>query len=124
MANLTNFPNGVDVGDLFLDGVDIGGSLAAGSVAGVASGYKLARGEATLDGTNPTPIASGLGTIISAIAVLKGSAAPGVGTSILTCVISGTTINVYAWKPTSSSDTTLIASTGTESFYWVAVGTA
>lgn len=121
---LTNFPDGVNVGSLSLLGVDIGGSLAAGSVAGVASGYKLARGEGTLDGSNPTPIASGLATIIAAVVTLKGSAAPGVGTSVLTALISGTNINVYAWKPTSSSDTTLVASTGTESFYWIAIGTA
>lgn len=121
---LTNFPDGVNVGSLSLGGSDIGGSLAAGSVAGVAAGYKLARGEATLDGSNPTPVASGLGTIVAAGVSLKSSAAPGVGTSVLTAVISGTTINVYAWKVTANNDATLIASTGTESFYWWAVGTA
>lgn len=119
----TNFPDGVNVGSLFLNDSDVAGTIAAGSVAGAASGYKLARGEATLDGSNPTPVASGLTTIIAALVSLKGSAAPGVGTSQLTCVISGTTINVYGWKPTSNADTTLIASTGTEGFYWVAVGT-
>ena len=120
---LTNFPNGVDVKTLSVNGADVSATVAPGSVAGAASGYVLARGEGTLDGTNPTPVASGLTTIISATVTLKGSAAPGVGTSSLTAVISGTNINVYAWKVTSDTDTTLVASTGTEGFYWTAVGT-
>lgn len=95
----------------------------AGAVAGVAAGYKVARGETALDGSNPTPVATGLTTVVAFVATMKGTAAPGVGTSILTANISGATVNVYAWKVTGAGDTTLIASTGTESFYWVAIGT-
>lgn len=93
------------------------------AVVGVAAGYKVARGETALDGSNPTPVTTGLTTCVAFVATLKGSSAPGVGTSTLTAVISGGDANVYAWKVTGSGDTTLIASTGTESFYWVAVGT-
>ena len=92
-------------------------------VAGAAAGYKIARGETALDGSNPTPVATGLTTVIAFVATLKGTSAPGVGTSVLTANISGATANVYAWKVTSNSDPTLVASTGTESFYWIAVGT-
>jgi hypothetical protein len=107
-------------------GVDSTTSVAAGSVAGVAASYKLARGETALDGANPTPVATGLGTVISFVAMLKGAVAPGVGTSVLTSNITGAAgnVNVYGWKVTSNADPTLIASAGTESFYWVAVGTA
>ena len=91
--------------------------------SGVAAGYKIARGETALDGSNPTPVTTGLTTCIAFVAVLKGSVAPGVGTSVLTAVISGGDANVYAWKVTATGDCTLIASTGTESFYWVAIGT-
>lgn len=91
--------------------------------AAVAAGYKIARGETALDGSNPTPVTTGLTTCVAFVAMLKGSAAPGVGTSVLTSLISGGDANVYAWKPTSNADPTLIASTGTESFYWVAIGT-
>ncbi len=91
--------------------------------AGVAAGYKVARVEMALDGGNPTSWATGLTTIISATVTLKGSAAPGVGTSVLTAVINGTSLDVYAWKVTATGDCTLIASTGTETFYGVAVGT-
>lgn len=92
-------------------------------VAGVAAGYKVARGETALDGSNPTPVAHGLTTCIAFTATIKGTAAPGVGTSILTANINGANVDVYAWKVTANNDTTLIASTGTETFYWIAVGT-
>lgn len=96
---------------------------ANAGVAGVAGGYKVARGETALDGSNPTPVATGLTTVVAFVATLKGTAAPGVSTSVLTYAISGATVNVYAWKPTSTSVPTLVASTGTESFGWLAVGT-
>lgn len=118
----TYFPNGIDVGELRLNGSDIGATVAAGSVAGAASGYALARGEAALDGGNPTTVASGLATIIAAVATLKGTATPGDSTAVLTVNINGTNIDVYAWK-TNGTDPTFIASTGTESFYWIAIGT-
>jgi len=94
-------------------------------VVGVAGSYKVARSAApvSLDGSNPTSVAHGLTTCTSALVQLVGSAAPGVGTSVLTCVINGANIDVYAWKPTSNSDPTLIASTGTETFNWQAGGT-
>lgn len=95
------------------------------AVAGVGAGYKVARGETALDGTNPTPVATGLATVIAFTATLKGTAAPGVGTSVLTANIAGAAgnVDVYAWKPTSNADPTLVASAGTESFYWTAIGT-
>jgi len=68
-------------------------------------------------------VATGLTTVVAFVATLKGTAAPGDSTSVLTADISGATVSVYAWKNTSGSDPTLVASTGTESFYWIAVGT-
>lgn len=95
----------------------------AANITGVASGYKVARAETALDGGNPTSVASGLTAIVSCTVTLKGTAAPGVGTSILTVNINGTNLDVYAWKVTSALDSTLIASTGTESFYTICIGT-
>lgn len=95
-------------------------------VKGVAAGYKIARGTTALDGSNPTPVTTGLATVVSATVTLEGSAAPGVGTSLLTQSTANWStgaLAVYAWKVTSTSDTTLVASTGTETFDWVAVGT-
>ena len=92
---------------------------------GVAGGYKIARSAApvSLDGTNPTSFAHGLTTCLAVFVQLVGSGAPGVGTSVLTAVINAANIDVYAWKVTSNADPTLIASTGTETFNWFAVGT-
>lgn len=120
----TYFPNGVDVGELRLNGSDIGATVAAGSVAGAAAGYALARGETALDGGNPTPVATGLATVIAFVATLKGTATPGDSTAVLTANIAGAAgnVDVYAWK-TNGTDPTFIASTGTETFYWVAIGT-
>lgn len=113
-------------GALKIAGTDKTSALAAAvaaPAAGAAAGYRIARGEAALDGSNPTSIAHGLTTVIAFVATLKGTAAPGLGTSVLTANINGANVDVYAWKPTGAGDTTLVASTGTESFYWVAIGT-
>ena len=99
------------------------GVTVTNATVGVAASYKIARAETALDGSNPTSVASGLTTILACTLALKGTAAPGVGTSNLTGNISGTNFDVYAWKVTTSTDNTLIASTGTESFYTVCVGT-
>ena len=83
---------------------------------------QIAGGTGTLDGTNPTPITTGLKTLTGFSATLKGSSAPGDNTSVLTATISGGVASVYAWKNTSGTDPTLVASTGTEDFFWVATG--
>lgn len=117
----------VESGGLFQ--VDAGArlTLAAGvGFAGIAEGYRIARGgAAALDASNPTPIATGLATIVAAVVQLRGTAAPGDNTSVLTTDFSGAdgTLNVYAWKNTSGTDPTLVASTGTETFDWIALGT-
>ena len=94
-------------------------------VIGPAAGYKIARSAApvALDGSNPTTVASGLTTIVAAGVSFSGTAAPGLSTSTLAVAINSTNLDVYAWKPTGAGDTTLVASTGTESFHWWAIGT-
>ncbi len=108
-------------------GVAFDAALSGDTVGSVlldppAGGFKMACGEAALDGSNPTPITTGLTTCIAAIAQLKGSVAPGDNTSVLTCVIGTADFDVHAWKNTGGTDPTLVASTGTESFYWIAFG--
>lgn len=115
-------------GALKFNAVDKTAALAAAvatPVAGVVAGYKVARSAApvALDGGNPTSVAHGLTTCVAAFVQLVGSAAPALSTSVLTAVINGANIDVYAWKPTGAGDTTLTASTGTETFNWVAIGT-
>jgi hypothetical protein len=93
-------------------------------VVGVAGGYKLARSAAPvpLDGSNPTSVAHGLTTCLAAFVSLAGTAAPGLSTSTLSVAINGDNLDVYGWKPTGAGDTTLVASTGTETFNWAAIG--
>lgn len=111
----------------FLGGVEITKTAAQinALVSGVAGGYKIARSAApvALDGSNPTTFAHGLTTCVAVILQLVGSSAPGDNTSVLTAVINGADVDVYAWKNTGGTDPTLVASTGTETFNWIAIGT-
>lgn len=107
---------------LKIAGTDRTGALATAPSA-VAAGYKIARGESALGGSNPTAVTSGLSTIVACSVSLKLTTAPGVGTSLVTYGSSSGTLNLYGWKVTNSSTTTMIASTGTETVGWVCVGT-
>lgn len=80
-------------------GGDIRGRLIAGSIQ--------------LDGGNPSPINLGayFRAVKGAVVSYRGSAAQGVDPTTVTCVVSGTTVNVYGWKVTSNANPTLIAST-------------
>lgn len=93
--------------------------------AGGGTGVKMVGGTIALDGTNPTPVTTGLTTVLAAVVALEGAVTPGVGTSVLTVDPSGYAtgvLNIYAWKVTSNANPTLIASTGTETVDWLAWG--
>lgn len=92
-------------------------------VNGVGTGYKIARGETALDGTNPTPAATGLTTIVACTTTIKLATSPGVSTSVVTYGVSDGTLNLYGWKVTAVDDATLVASDGTQTIGWVCVGT-
>lgn len=74
---------------------------------------RLIAGVVTLDGGNPTPVALGayLREVKGAIVSYRGTAAQALDPTTVTSAVSGTTLNVYAWKVTGAGDTTLIAST-------------
>jgi len=100
----TNFPGGI-------------------TVENGASVPRTVAGEVTLDGSNPTPVATGLTTIDSAVVCLEGSTAPGADPTQVSCAISGGTLNIYAWKPSAAGATDLIASTNsTRKVKYIAVG--
>jgi hypothetical protein len=114
-------------GTLKIAGTDVT-TTVANAVVGVAASYKLARSAApvSLDGSNATSFAHGLTTCLAVVVQLVGSSAPGDSTSVLTAVINGANVDVYAWKPTTggaAGNPTLVASTGTETFNWIAIGT-
>ena len=78
-------------------------------------GLRLVTGTVTLDGGNPTPIAlTMLASVDMAVVSMDGSVAPGADPVLVTSSVSGTTINVYAWKATTAGaggNADLIAST-------------
>ena len=82
---------------------------------------KVLGGELALDGSNTT-IETGLRAVVSVALSLRGAPAPGLNTSQLTYDVVGSRVDVYAWKPTSVSNPTLIASTGTDTVSYVIVG--
>lgn len=99
----TNFPNGI---------------TSAGTTV-----PRLIIGEVALDGSNPTPVATGLTTITSVALTLKSTSAPGDSTAVLSYGVSGGTLNIYGWMNTSGTDPTLVASTGTETVGYIVAGT-
>jgi hypothetical protein len=102
-------------GKLTFNGVDFTTILTAQK--------REAQGETALGGSNPTAIATGLTTITSCTFSIKETIAPGLNTTTVTYGSSAGTANMYAWKPTSVSNPTLIASTGTETVGWQCEGT-
>ena len=98
----TNFPNGITT-----EGTRV---------------PRIVMGEVALDGGNPTPVSTGLTSITAVTLTLKGTAAPGDTTSVVTYDTSGGTLNIYAWKNTGGTDPTLVASTGTETVGYMALG--
>ena len=108
--------------------VDSGGVIAVDALSGLTVGGVSATGvvksgTVTLDGTNPTPVTTGLTTITSAVACIKTDTAPGDDPVTVTVDYSGGTLNIYAWKNTGGTDPTLVASTNSSATVdWIAVG--
>lgn len=101
---------------------------AASLVAGVAGGYKIARGQHTTVDEDDT-VVTGLATVVAAIAVLESD--PVAGAQFVTCVIGNQagapaagSIQIKTWKATAAGDTALIAgSTFSKLVNWIAIGT-
>jgi hypothetical protein len=94
---------------------------------GKIGGAKLTReafetGEVALDGTNPTPVVTGFDVITSVTITQKLAVAPGLGASVFTYDAVGGTVNIYAWQPTGAGDTTLVASTDTDTVAYLITG--
>jgi len=81
-------------GQLQIAGVNRTAALATAPAA-VAAGYKIARGETALGGSNPTAVVTGLAMISACNLSLKIATAPGVGTSVVTYGSSAGTLNLY-----------------------------
>jgi hypothetical protein len=124
-ANVVTFPGTVKFG------AGSGASPTATQITkmaqGVVGGYLIARGEVTLDGSNPTTITTGLTTVVACVVVDKRATAPALDPIAFTVDYGGGvtagTVDVYAWKATDSTHPTLIASTDADDVLsWIAVG--
>lgn len=92
-------------------------------ISGTSAGVKIASGTATLDGSNPTAVTTGLTTVVSAVVTLKATSTPGDDPTSFSVGYSGGTLNIYAYK-TNGTDPTLVASTDNAATVdWIAVGT-
>jgi hypothetical protein len=89
-----------------------------------SSRVKHVSGEVALDGTNPTPVdvAGKLRKVVSVNVTIRNATAPALGLSLVTYDIVGTVVNFYGWEPTLAADTTLVASTDTETISYDIVG--
>lgn len=88
----------------------------------VRTGKLVHCGVATLDGANPTPLTTPFANVDAVLLQLEGSTAPGLGASVLTYEVDGSTVNVYAWEPTASGDATLTASDSEVDFSYLIIG--
>lgn len=101
-------------------------AVPANAVAGIGSGYKVARGVASVTGSGD--VVTGLATVVAVTVTLRDDAAL---TGHLTTATIGDqagtpaagSVTVKVWKPTADVDCTPIAATAAKSVNWIAVGT-
>ncbi len=93
---------------------------------GITNRVKIIAGEVALDGTNPTSIsyAGKISTVIAVQVVLKLQASPGVLASVFTYGVDTTNkeVDIYSWKVTNSTTTTLVADTGVLTVSYFIIG--
>ena len=111
-----------------LDGITVTTAKINLLVQGVASGYKIARGTATIDAASKD-IATGLTTVVGAVVSLVGDPSMTHMYSSVTVgdqagAPSAGSIRIKSWKPTAANDVTPIAATSTfANVAWIAIGT-
>jgi hypothetical protein len=119
------FPQGGDTLEVASGGtinIQTGASI---KYNGLSSSGVVKAGTVTLDGSNPTPVTTGLNTVVTGGATLKSATTPGDDPTYFTVDYNGSngTLNIYAWKNTGGTDPTLVASTNNSATVdWIAVG--
>lgn len=97
-------------------------------VAGVAAGYKIARGQHTTIDADDT-VVTGLATVVAAVATFESD--PVAGAQTVTAVLgdqagapAAGSIQIKTWKATATADTAVIpATTFSKLVNWIAIGT-
>lgn len=95
-------------------------------VTATAGAWKMAAGQITLDGSNPSSATTGLVTIVACQTTDNRATAPGDDPSWLTIGTQATAgqLDVYAWKNTAGTDPTLVASTNASDVIdYICIGT-
>lgn len=94
-------------------------------LAGSAATAGVRAGTVTLDGANPSSVATGLTALTSCSVFGQRSTTPGITFVTFTMLLTATAgqLDVYAWAPTSATDPTLVASTARDALYYQCVGT-
>lgn len=95
--------------------------------AGVAAGYKVARGVASITGSGT--VVTGLATVVAVVATADTDP-DGVALAMVTAQIgdqagapAAGSVYLKAWKVTATGNATLIAATAAKSINWIAIGT-
>lgn len=121
-GKVNDVPNGNLIGVYMEAASGDGSTVEILPINAGGSGLKIRAGEATLDGTNPTPVITGLASIVAAHVCQKKATTPGDDPTALTYDTTDGTLNIYAWK-TDGSDPTLVASTNNAAVIgWIAIG--
>lgn len=107
--------------------IDLSSGGASALVAGVAAGYKVARGVAAVTGT--LTVVTGLATVVAVVAAAEDDP-DGVALAAVSATIgdqagspAAGSVIVKAWKVTAVDNATLIAASAEKSINWIAVGT-
>jgi hypothetical protein len=89
--------------------------------AGVAAGYKAARGVGAVTGA--LDVDTGLAAVVAAVACLKGD--PTVAHAMWATVADGAAghIILKVWRPTAANDLTPLAGDDAQNVQWLAIGT-
>ena len=87
----------------------------ANPVAALATGYKIVAGDVLLDGSNPTPVATGLAAIVGAVATLRSTLASTGAPVVLQTQFTTSTgnLDIYAFAFLSTADSALTGSAST-----------
>lgn len=107
--------------------VEFGGPAISAIVAGVAAGYKIARGVEAVTGT--ATVVTGLSSVAAVFAVPQDDP-DGVALVAASATIgdqagapAAGSVILKAWKVTATGNATLIAATAPKNINWVAIGT-
>ena len=98
---------------------------ADGSTAGIASGYKIARGVSAVTGT--LDLTTGLATVVSIVVSLAEDASPtgDTVTATIPTQTGGTAghATLKVWQPTAANNSAPTASSTPKNVAWIAIGT-